>query len=93
MNENNHFANDSDNDGETGESGYDRSSGVDPWKKVESSEEAAAAPQVQEPSRSTATSATKLYVSPAMRAAANAVSISSHCSFSLWFDDFNELAH
>lgn len=74
VNENNQFVHDSDS-GEDGEDGNEKNSGVDPWKKVDSTTSAdAAAPQVQESSRSAA-SASKLYISPALRYSSNAVSI------------------
>lgn len=80
MHENNQFVHhhrDSDNDGDDNEGGNERSSGADPWSKKDPSSsggDVVAAPQVQESSRATA-SASKLYISPALRASANNVSI------------------
>lgn len=91
LNDNNHYDDDSELE-EDGESGNERSSVVDPWKKVDSTAESGSSQnQLQEASKTTAT-ASKLYISPALRAAQNAVSFlyfffvieslhSCHCSF------------
>lgn len=67
-----HFEHDSENDGTDGESGNERSSTLEPWKKLDSGKTTEVT--VQEPSRPVA-SANKLYISPALRASANQVSI------------------
>uniref|UniRef100_T1GZH0 Protein CDV3 homolog n=1 Tax=Megaselia scalaris TaxID=36166 RepID=T1GZH0_MEGSC len=71
LNDNNHYDDDSELE-EDGESGNERSSVVDPWKKVDSTAESGSSQnQSQEASKTTAT-ASKLYISPALRAAQNA---------------------
>lgn len=75
LNDNNNYVADSDAEGEDGEDGNERNSAVDPWKKGDSSSSAEPVQQNQESARpAAASSGSKLYISPALRAAANAVS-------------------